>query len=84
MWPFQKKKRVSEHNKSISNNNAITGFTEHYMLKNHLFGLNVKLLHQQIKGERMDFSETVEIKKALNVNKKILLMTNQTSMYILC
>jgi hypothetical protein len=63
------KSRISEHKKSILNNKTITGFSEHCITHNHF--LDVKLLHSENKGRRMDLLEILEIKKAIKNNKYV-------------
>ena len=64
--------RVKEHRNSILNNNKNTGISTHCIENNHFIDTNnIKLLHSENKGKRLNLLEQLEIKKSLQNNNII-------------
>lgn len=85
MWPRVTKITFQNIKKSILNNKANTGYSEHCITQNHFFYFNsIKLLHSQNKGKWMDLQEILEINKSVRNKDTLTNGTNgQTDFYTL-
>lgn len=73
------KTRIQEHKKCISKKQKSTGFSDHCISNNHTIDENnIKILHKEPKGRKLNFLENLEIKKALYKNLNIV--NNHTEM----
>lgn len=67
------KKRIDEHKKSIIYSKNSTGMAAHCIQQNHFINLeNVKLLHSERKGKRLDYLEQLEIKRSIKNRENIV------------
>lgn len=66
------KNRIKEHVANINSNKSTTGFADHCIRNNHHLDENdVKILHCERKGKKLNLLELLEIKKAQHQKKHL-------------